>query len=248
MSGVGVLTAAVVAVSAPLQVPRHRPIPVPELATTSALAGVAVVDRVSTLRDPENQFIYTDAHLRFEELWKGQAAPEIRLRQYGGRLEDRAAGIPGWGYALKPGERVVVFVVPFRDGTFTLKGSRQGLYRISDSRPPTAVRDLYVGHPGRERTLTLEELKRDVYAALGRGVDAPSHATGAGNAVAPGEKPAEDRAEAPSGEPAQAAGAAEPRGRDRTVRWTMLALVLAGLAAVALTMRMSRAKDTEGRA
>ena len=247
MSGVGVLTAAVVAACASLQVPRHRPIPVPELATTSVLAGVAVVDRVSTLRDPENQFIYTDAHLRFEELWKGQASTEIRLRQYGGRLEDRAAGIPGWGYTLKPGERVVVFAVPFRDGTFTLKGSRQGLYRISDSRPPTAVRDLYVGHPGRERTLTLEELKRDVYAALGRDVHAPSHGTGPGNAAPPGGKPPEDRAEAPPADPV-AGGAAEPGSRDRTAHWTMLALVLAGLAAVALTMRMSRAKNMEGRA
>lgn len=224
----------------PVQVPPHRPLPVEELARTSALAGVAVVERLVTFRDPENQAIYTDAHLFIEDLWKGGPASEIRLRQYGGRLGDRAAALPDWGYTLQKGERIAFFAVPFRGGSYTLKGSRQGLYRISGAPTPVAERDLYAGRSGFEEPVALEALKRRVLAALGGEAPTPS--------VPEVPPPAPSPIPGGSTPPVAPFGDEEPaRGSSRAVRepyafprWILLVLAAAGLSAVVLTLRTSR--------
>lgn len=240
-SGILPAFAFLLAGSASAQTPRYRPLPVEEIAATAVVAGVAVVERVSVRKDPSVNAVYTDATLRFEDVWKGEPPPAFVLTRYGGVYGNEKAFSPGWDYDVKPGERIVVFATPFRDGTWTLKGSRQGLFRVEGS-PPRARRDLG-GIPGDgPEPPTLADLKRRVFAALGR--EAPVEPAAPPPAAAPGGTKAPDAEAAPRAPEghAPARAAREPLGGNR---WILVLIVIVGLVCTGVAWAASKSRRSD---
>jgi hypothetical protein len=73
--------------------------------------------------------IWTITSFAVLEVWKGSAPAQIAVRLIGGHvghLISSVAGVP----RFQPGEEAVLFLVPTRDGDFTVSGWMQGTFRI----------------------------------------------------------------------------------------------------------------------
>lgn len=224
--GAGVLIALLLP---PQGIPPHRPIAPEELARTSAVVGVASVLRSETRRDADSGGIFTDYRVTFHEVWKGVPGADFVLTQYGGTIDGRSAAIPGWTYALRPGEKFVLFAAPFK-GRHTVVGMRQGLFRIPPADPSRVVKDTETALPERHRTVTsFDELKRAVYVSTGRTPPGPSTAPAPAGAAEEGAGPLPaEPAPAPVSDPRAAAPPPDP-GRSIGL-WLAGALFLAMLA------------------
>jgi hypothetical protein len=92
--------------------------PVPERLLTEG-ARVIVIGRVASITshwDPAGQ-ILTDVKIMLDEILKGTVtAPELTIRQLGGRVGDVESRVEG-SPAFRVGERVLLFLTTRRDGT-----------------------------------------------------------------------------------------------------------------------------------
>jgi hypothetical protein len=73
--------------------------------------------------------IWTITSFEVIEAWKGSAAPVIRTRLLGGRtreLTSYVAGVP----RFRAGEEVVLFLIPLRDGEYSVLSWAQGTFRV----------------------------------------------------------------------------------------------------------------------
>jgi hypothetical protein len=144
-----------------------RPLSVEEMARRCPLIGVATVRSQSVSREPANGMINTTSLLEFTDLWKGEASGPLPLVQPGGQLGNEVAEVVGAQVTLSRGESIVVFATERTLGGFHVIGLRQGLYRVRPGTPSWVLRESEgsrAGWPAR----TLEELKDEVYRALGR--------------------------------------------------------------------------------
>jgi len=128
----------------------------------------------------ENGEIWTISTLEIEDVWKGSAPARITVRLIGGHaghFVSTVAGVP----RFHPGEEVILFLEPDREGRFTVTGWVQGTFRIRrdpQSGAETVTQDSSgfesIDSSGREsadgviRGLALEKFRTRVEAALDR--------------------------------------------------------------------------------
>lgn len=168
--GLGAITLALaLAASSPALAQGGRVLPVDEMARNADVVGVATVDSALAHADSRTGFIYTDFHLTFSEVWKGDAGSNFILMKPGGEVGGRHASVPGHEYVMKPGEKVVVFATPSSLGNHVVIGLRQGLYRVGPGADPLLFRvSEFPFGLGKESPLTLQVLRDQVSAALGK--------------------------------------------------------------------------------
>jgi hypothetical protein len=185
-----------------------RPLSVEEMARRCPLIGVATVRSQSVAREPANGMINTTSLLEFTDLWKGEASGPLPLVQPGGQLGNEVAEVVGAQVTLSRGESIVVFATERTLGGFHVIGLRQGLYRVRPGTPAGVLRDSEGSRDG-SPARTLQDLKDEVYRALGRPREAVRTAIPpeSGSTGPPPFGPRE-----PSGEVERAAEASSPRG------------------------------------
>lgn len=221
--------------------PRLAPLAVDEMARRADVAGTAVVLRVAPRMDPGNGMIYTDAFLRFTEVWKGRPEGEFLLTRAGGTLGETTVSAVGFDYTLEPGQEIAVFAVPSAEaGGHVVVGMNQGLFRVG----PAPERLLWRPSgpaAGKPSGLSLENLRGQVFRALGRAEEPPAPRGEAG----PTPGPLPGAGTSPEAAPG-AAGRTAPEGQARRTPapWmaaTALAALLAafGLALLARKRRPS---------
>ena len=155
--------------------------------------------------------------------------------------------VPGHEYLLKVGEELVVFAMPHQFGNYTVMGIRQGLYRVGQGPDHPLFRvSEYPEAAGKTSTLTLQDLKDQVWRALGRPVEPraipPSQTTPPSKE---GTAPAEPSPAAPIS-PAQApAPASVPEGQSWAglAGWAVLILLFVVATGVIISKRKSAVKD-----
>jgi hypothetical protein len=77
----------------------------------------------------EKSEIWTITSFEVREVWKGSAPQVVRVRLLGGRtaeLTSHVEGVP----RFRPGEDVVLFLVPSRRGNYSVTSWAQGTFRI----------------------------------------------------------------------------------------------------------------------
>ena len=95
-------------------------------------AAAPFVGRVRCLGNTagwEGGEIWTITSFAVLEVWKGSAPPQIAVRLIGGQvghLISSVAGVP----RFQPGEEAILFLMPTREGEFTVAGWMQGTFRI----------------------------------------------------------------------------------------------------------------------
>jgi hypothetical protein len=95
-------------------------------------AAAPLVARVRCLENTagwEGGEIWTVTSFAILEIWKGSATPQITVRLIGGHaghLISSVAGVP----RFQPGEEAILFLMPAREGEFTVTGWMQGTFRI----------------------------------------------------------------------------------------------------------------------
>ena len=146
---------------------RIVPISVEDLSRKAEVVGVATVQSVRAREDRENGMIYTEAVLRFSEVWKGPRVEEFVLSQAGGAVGNQAVVAVGFNYRLGVGEEIVVFAVPSRGNSFTLVGMTQGLFRVGASPDKPLTRESERGRPKEGGPLRLADLRSQVSRAIG---------------------------------------------------------------------------------
>jgi hypothetical protein len=209
---------------------RLVPIPVEEMARRADVAGVAVVNRVAARLDPANGMIYTDAFLRFSEVWKGRADGEFLLTRTGGTLGETTVSAVGFDYTLEPGQEIVIFAVPSTAGGHVVVGMTQGLYRVEPG-PGRLLRR----ESERGATLPLNELRGEVLRLTGRTLERPPPPATPG-APAPSAGPLPEAAPAPSGTAGKSAPET-PAGRRVALAMAITLAVLASFGVVRIAKK-----------
>jgi hypothetical protein len=150
--------------------PQQRliPISIEEMTRRAEVAGEAVVRNVVTRVDPANGMIYTDAFLRFSEVWKGRVDGDVCLTQAGGTIGRTTVAAVGFNYVLEPGQEIVVFAAPSREGRFVTIGMIQGLYRVDPGPERFITRESEKNLRDSSGALTVKQLRARVFRLLGR--------------------------------------------------------------------------------
>ncbi len=84
------------------------------------------IGNIVQVRDGE---IWTVTSFEVREAWKGSAPAVIRTRLLGGRtpqLTSHVAGVP----RFRAGEEAVIFLLPMRDGEYSIVSWAQGTFRV----------------------------------------------------------------------------------------------------------------------
>lgn len=220
-----------------------RVLAVDEMTRKADVIGVATVDSAIPHLEPRDGFINTDLHLTFSEVWKGEASPAFILIKPGGEIQGRKAAIPGHEFEIKLGEQVVVFATPSSLGNHVIMGLRQGLYRVGKGENPPLFRVSEFPHgPGSHSSLTLSDLKGQVYTLLGKPVESKP----APKAVEPPVPMPEKKTEAPTPAPSPDNIASPlgtptpPAASDRRIGVILICLSLAILAGVIIWKRKAQ--------
>jgi hypothetical protein len=96
---------------------------------TAAAATIARGRCIANESRWEKGEIWTISTIEIEEVWKGAAPERISVRLIGGHsghFISTVAGVP----RFHPGEEVILFLEPGREGEFTVTGWVQGTFRI----------------------------------------------------------------------------------------------------------------------
>jgi hypothetical protein len=96
---------------------------------TAAAPLVARVRCLKTTAGWEGREIWTITSFDVLGVWKGSAPQQIAVRLIGGHvghLISSVAGVP----RFQPGEEAILFLMPTREGEFTVTGWMQGTFRI----------------------------------------------------------------------------------------------------------------------
>ena len=146
-------------------------------------AAAPLVARVRCLGNTarwEGGEIWTITSFAVLELWKGSASQQITVRLIGGHIShliSSVAGVP----RFQPGEEAILFLMPAREGEFTVTGWMQGTFRIRRD-PRTGIECATQDIAGRAvfdprtrqfrasgiRELPLEKLRERVTAQMNR--------------------------------------------------------------------------------
>jgi len=106
----------------------------PELARQANRIVIGTVTRVEGRWDESHRFIHSDVTLSVEQSLRGDAPPAIVLRTLGGFVGSTGQMAHG-AATFEVGERVLVFLTTWEDGTPQVLGYEQGKSRIvSDAR------------------------------------------------------------------------------------------------------------------
>jgi hypothetical protein len=100
-----------------------------QLIAESAAVVQGQVLKVSSFWSPSGRIVMTEALVRVEDSIVGEASSVVRVVTYGGNVDGfivEADGFP----TFKPGERLVLFLEPERDGAAQVAGYQFGQYRI----------------------------------------------------------------------------------------------------------------------
>jgi hypothetical protein len=135
-------------------------------------AAVVVQGRVvATHAHRDGRLIVTDTTLRVARCLRGACGATVVVRQPGGEVGGVGLHVEGT-FRARPGEEVLLFLRPGRDGVLTPVGMVQGALRIERPRggSPVAVRELGgvavarpgVAHPELRQVLPLAALVADV--------------------------------------------------------------------------------------
>jgi hypothetical protein len=148
-----------------------RQLSIDELAVNAKVVAVGKIVAVASSWNTERTQIFTQVELQPEEMLKGVPAGDDRISfvQLGGRvgnLGSAAAETP----SFTEGERVVLFLVPRRNGQLGVMAFFEGKFSIE--RDPSTGVDIAVRRaPSSGQVLdrvTLETLRLRVLAALGK--------------------------------------------------------------------------------
>ena len=77
----------------------------------------------------EKSEIWTITSFEVREVWKGSAPQVVRVRLLGGRTAELTSHVDGLP-RFRPGEDVVLFLVPLRRGNYSVTSWAQGTFRI----------------------------------------------------------------------------------------------------------------------
>lgn len=237
------LTCAVLLPTSSAAWAQGRVLPVEEMTRKADVIGVATIESSNVHNEPRTGFINTDLRLSFSEVWKGDASPAFILVKAGGEVDGKKAAIPGQEYEVRLGEKIVVFATPSKLGNHVVIGLRQGLYRVGGGENPPLFRvsDFPWGR-GSTSSLTLDELRDQVFTLLGK----PTPPKAAPKPVAPAPPPTEKM---PEGTPAVpptdniASPHAAPAPVNMSDRWIgalFIGLALVVLAVVVLRQRKAK--------
>jgi hypothetical protein len=113
-----------------------------ELVSQSDFVVRVVVGPQSTRWNEDQTRILTLTRLTVREYLKGNGAPELTLRQFGGTLEGMTLTVPGDGH-LRPGEEAVLFLRR-GVGVVYLTAMAQSVYEVVPTQQgPVVRRDLH---------------------------------------------------------------------------------------------------------
>jgi hypothetical protein len=82
--------------------------------------------------------IWTFTSLQVEEVWRGEAPPQITVRLLGGtmgNLTSHVSGVP----QFRPGEDVILFLQPTKRSDFSVVSWEQGTFRVTRDLAATAA-------------------------------------------------------------------------------------------------------------
>ncbi|MBN1210648.1 MAG: hypothetical protein JXB05_37710 [Myxococcaceae bacterium] len=178
-SALRALLAAALLLGLPAAATTMLRIDLPELSQTADTVVHGTVRRMESRWSGDRRRIVTDVEIEVTEALKGQVAGTVRLVQLGGTVGEIGQKVHGMA-TFKPGEEVVVFLNRQSSKAFRVTGMSQGKYQVrrsADGRSALAVPegtgevllldpDTRKPTAAAQRTLTLEELKATVRAAL----------------------------------------------------------------------------------
>ena len=118
---------AVVLASAPATATVVIPVAEADLVAQSAAVLVGRVAAIASHADRGR--IYTDVTVDVDEMLKGDSVPTLTVRVLGGRVGTHAAWVEG-SPEFRRGERVLLFVSAYRDGTARVARFYQGKFSI----------------------------------------------------------------------------------------------------------------------
>src|SRR5205814_1064295 len=118
---------AVVLASAPATATVVIPVAEADLVAQSAAVLVGRVAAIASHADRGR--IYTDVTVDVDEMLKGDSVPTLTVRVLGGRVGNHAAWVEG-SPEFRRGERVLLFVSTYRDGTARVAHFYQGKFSI----------------------------------------------------------------------------------------------------------------------
>ncbi|HEY3101009.1 MAG TPA: Ig-like domain-containing protein [Methylomirabilota bacterium] len=118
---------AVVLASAPAAATVVIPVAEADLIAQSAAVVVGRVTAIESHTDRGR--IYTDVTVDVDEMLKGDSVPTLTVRVLGGRVGNHAAWVEG-SPEFRRGERVLLFVSAYRDGTARVAHFYQGKFSI----------------------------------------------------------------------------------------------------------------------
>ena len=118
---------AVVLASAPATATVVIPVAEADLVAQSAAVLVGRVAAIASHADRGR--IYTDVTVDVDEMLKGDSVPTLTVRVLGGRVGNHAAWVEG-SPEFRRGERVLLFVSAYRDGTARVAHFYQGKFSI----------------------------------------------------------------------------------------------------------------------
>ena len=136
----------------------------PELARQAQQVVVGTVVHAQGEWDDDHRFIHTDVTLSVDRYVKGSGPQELTLRTPGGRVGDQgqvAHGAP----TFEVGERVLVFLTQWEDGTLKVLGYDQGKSTVfADAKGQPRLRG------GRADGLTVEGVSREINRGPGHNI------------------------------------------------------------------------------
>jgi len=147
-----------------------RQLSIDELSVNAKVIALGRIGAVTSSWNRERTRVFTRMDLQPEEILKGTPSGDpISFVQPGG-LSGNAGSVVAEAPAFTKGERVVLFLVPRRDGQLAVMALFQGKFSVE--RDPTSGVDMAVRRaPGSGQTLdriTLEMLRSRVRGALGK--------------------------------------------------------------------------------
>jgi hypothetical protein len=109
----------------------------------STLVVRGTVAGVRSYWNEQRTKVFTETRVTVDETYKGTAGSEVRIVQPGGVVGHVKVNVSG-ALRWKQGEEVLLFLEPYRRGTYQVSGFSQGKFGIE--RDPETGR-MYVEHP-----------------------------------------------------------------------------------------------------
>lgn len=139
------------------------------VANSQTIVTGTVESNVSTVLQPSEGIVVTDYRLAIEDVLKGgvKSGAKLTVRQPGGYVNFDTGGsaetrMPDYWKQPENGEKYVLFLKNKPDGTFSLVGGPQGLFKLADGTvvPQTIAEDkLMQDHKGKNEVTFVKEVR-----------------------------------------------------------------------------------------